>query len=75
MGDLPGWGTAGLGIKIRVTSRKECANRCDALSLCLSFEHSNTEQFCNLNDKAMPSDPQGYKDFAFCRKTGTFINR
>jgi hypothetical protein len=65
-GDISGWGTE-LGSKIAVSSRKECADRCDALPKCLSFEHSDTENFCNLNKKAMPTKGK-YGDYAFCRK-------
>ena len=67
-GDIPQFGTD-LGSKLSVTSREECAERCDRLLLCLSFEHSNTEQFCNLNRESLPTKRK-YKDYVFCRKNG-----
>ena len=73
MGDISGWGTE-LGSKMPIGLREECANECDALPLCLSFEHSNTEELCNLNTIAMPIKPNDYEDYAFCRKTGTRSN-
>ncbi|XP_063675194.1 uncharacterized protein LOC134811957 [Bolinopsis microptera] len=69
VGDIKGWGTAELGSMLVIGLREECANRCDALPLCLSFEHSNTAKLCNLNKIAMPSKSQNYEDYAFCRKT------
>ena len=73
VGDILGWGT-GLGSKMSISLREECANKCDALPLCLSFEHSNTKKLCNLNTIAMPIKPNNYGDYAFCRKTGTRSN-
>ena len=67
-GDIWGWGSD-LGSKLSVSSIEECASKCDALPLCLSFEHSSTEQLCNLNKIARPSHPKA-GDYLFCRKLG-----
>jgi len=64
-GDIVGWGD--IEGEMSVSSRQECADKCNANSKCLSFEHSNTEKLCNLNDKAKPTVPQ-HKDYAFCSK-------
>ena len=52
-------------------TKEECALKCNGEKTCLSFEHSNTNMKCNLNEIAEPS--QGpYLDFIFCTKTGRF---
>ena len=66
-GDLPGWGT-GIGGSYDL-SRDECAQKCNDDSSCMSFEHSDTQTKCNLNNIAEPSQGQ-YLDFVFCTKTG-----
>ena len=71
-GDVPGWGTS-LSSKFPA-SREECAASCDRHVDCLSFEHSNTELFCNLNTVESPSVGQ-YKDYAFCSKIRKFIDQ
>ena len=68
-GDVAGWGTD-IGSKLPLT-RQECANSCNENSLCLSFEHSNTELLCNLNKIAEPTEGLlPFQDYAFCVKTG-----
>ena len=64
-GDIPGWGS-NLGGRLTL-SRQECADECNKYQDCLSFEHSDTKELCNLNRIAEPS--QGpFQDFAFCVK-------
>ena len=67
-GDIPGWGTD-LGSALKVSSREWCARLCNALSRCLSFEHSSKSQLCNLNTGATPTANK-YLDYAFCTKQG-----
>ena len=69
IGDIPEWGHPDLGVKLFVQSQWECAEKCNKLPRCLSFEHSSTENFCNLNDVAMPTD-EAFRDYVFCRKSG-----
>ena len=71
-GDLPDWGHPDLGVRLPVQSREECAEICNALSGCLSFEHSDTGNYCNLNDEAMPTS-EAYRDQVFCRKFGKLV--
>jgi hypothetical protein len=54
--------------ELSVSSRQDCADRCRADSSCFSFEYSNTEEYCNLNDEHMPTTTGQYKDYSFCRK-------
>ena len=70
IGDIPGWGSGGLGGEFNLT-REECAKKCTETLKCLSFEHSISENKCNLNDESNPDVSIGaYKDYAFCTKTG-----
>ena len=64
-GDIPGWGSD-LGGRLRL-SRQECADECSKNQDCLSFEHSDTKQLCNLNRIAEPTQVL-FEDFAFCVK-------
>ncbi|KAL5249273.1 hypothetical protein ACHWQZ_G018210 [Mnemiopsis leidyi] len=66
IGDIPGWGTY-LGSALKVPSVSWCARLCDALTECLSFEHSNSSDLCNLNTGATPTVSK-YMDYAFCKK-------
>lgn len=66
-GDLPGWGTD-LGGALRLT-REDCARKCSDEEKCLSFEHSYTEEKCNLNKESEPTEGP-YNDYAFCTKQG-----
>ena len=67
-GDIWGWGTS-LGSALTL-NRNECAQKCSQQPKCLSFEHSNTEEKCNLNTAAKPSQGKN-KDYAFCSKGKT----
>jgi len=64
-GDIVGWGQ--IEGEMSVSSRQECADKCNANPHCGSFEHSNTEKLCNINAQAKPTVPQ-HKDYAFCSK-------
>ena len=64
-GDIPGWGS-NLGGRLRL-SRQECADECNKNQYCLSFEHSDTRELCNLNRIAKPTQGS-FEDFAFCVK-------
>ena len=68
VGDIPGWGDSELGSALLLT-REECAQKCNENYACLSFEHSYTEGYCNLNKAAKPTSGP-YNDYAFCTKTG-----
>ena len=67
-GDVAGWGSE-IGSKLPLTLQ-ECANSCNEHSLCLSFEHSDNEMLCNLNEIAEPETDVMFRDYVFCEKTG-----
>jgi len=64
-GDIPGWGS--LSGNYLVANREECARKCDSEVDCASFEHSQIENKCNLNQEKNPTS-QPYKDYTFCTK-------
>ena len=66
-GDEPGWGSY-LGKQLKLT-RQECSEACNEKYACMSFEHSDSEMFCNLNAVSKPSSG-AYRDYVFCQKTG-----
>ena len=64
-GDSPGWGSD-LGGRLYL-SRQQCADKCSKHRDCLSFEHSKTNNLCNLNRIAEPTE-EPFEDFTFCMK-------
>ena len=48
---------------------QECAEKCNNNTECNSFEHSTTNDVCNLNKEAFPNGPK-YGNFVFCSKKG-----
>merc|ERR1711957_453755 len=66
-GDLPGWGTGGIGGRISADTSLVCAGLCSAKTNCLSFEWSPTQKKCNLNTEAHPTG-RPYRDFDFCSR-------
>merc|ERR1711957_894880 len=66
-GDLPGWGTGGIGGRISADTSLVCAGLCNAKTNCLSFEWSPTQKKCNLNTEAHPTG-RPYRDFDFCSR-------
>ena len=65
-GDIPGWGDPGLGTYDN-WDRNFCAGQCNFKEQCLSFEHSDNSQQCNLNTAGEPT-ASPYLDFVFCKK-------
>ena len=66
-GDIPGWGTVwGRGGGESVSSCTECANLCNSVADCHSYECSDTELKCNLNAQRYPGCVDRVEDYYFC---------
>ena len=65
-GDIPGWGQIRGNIK---KNAADCAKLCNEERDCCSYEHSPSENTCNLNSDCKPSQEK-YKDYNFCVQEG-----
>ena len=68
IGDVVGWGP---NSKLPL-SKEQCARRCSSTASCQSFEHSSSDNKCNLNSQSRPDAGQ-YQDYYFCTKIGSMI--
>ena len=69
-GDVPGWGKIGtMGGGQDVKDCSECANLCQSIDACLSYQCSFEEMRCKLNVVSEPTPgADQYRDWFFCKK-------
>jgi hypothetical protein len=69
------WGKIGnRGGGEKVEDCSICASVCDGIPTCRSYECSPTELRCNVNTASKPTHEE-YKDYSFCEKKASAVNR